>query len=144
MMENFIKPDVFYGAITAYLNKFMYNNAETADLFKIIQGSSPDHLNVTEIMDTWTRQNGFPVVNVKKSGNNYILTQKRFLADSDAKLDLSESEYGWADNSKFTFYFNINCAWIRRYKWTIPVTYITDKMSKPTLVWFDKDDKDCT
>ncbi|KOC69924.1 Glutamyl aminopeptidase [Habropoda laboriosa] len=122
MMENFIGPEVFYGAISSYLNKFMYHNAETADLFKIMQESSPDKLNVTDIMDTWTRQKGFPVVNVKKSGNKYILTQKRFLADPDAKFDLSESDYG--------------------YKWTIPVTYITDKMSKPTLVWFDKDAKD--
>ncbi|KAK1134886.1 hypothetical protein K0M31_007653 [Melipona bicolor] len=122
MMENFIKPEVFYGAISSYLNKFIYHNAETADLFKILQESSPDSLNVTAIMDTWTRQTGFPVVNVKKSGNKYVLTQKRFLANPDAHFDSSESEYG--------------------YKWTIPITYITNNTSKPTLVWFDKDAKD--
>ena len=94
MMENFIKPEVFYGAISSYLNKFIYHNAETADLFKILQESSPDSLNVTAIMDTWTRQKGFPVVNVKKSGNKYVLTQKRFLANPDAHFDPSESEYG--------------------------------------------------
>lgn len=119
MMENFIGPDVFYGAITAYLNKFKYHNAETADLFKILQDSSPDKLNVTAIMDTWTRQKGFPVVNVKRTGNNYMLTQKRFLADPDAQFDVSESEYG--------------------YKWTIPITYISNKTSKPALLWFNKD-----
>ncbi|OAD57202.1 Glutamyl aminopeptidase [Eufriesea mexicana] len=122
MMENFIKPGVFYGAINSYLHKFKYHNAETADLFKILQESSPENLNVTAIMDTWTRQKGFPVVNVRKSGNKYILTQKRFLADPDAQFDPSESEYG--------------------YKWTIPVTYITNKMSEPTLLWFDKDAND--
>lgn len=94
MMENFIGPDVFYGAISTYLNKFIYHNAETADLFKILQEASPDHLNVTAIMDTWTRQKGFPVVNVQKSDNKYILTQKRFLADPDAQFDSSDSEYG--------------------------------------------------
>ncbi|CAL7934097.1 unnamed protein product [Xylocopa violacea] len=124
MMENFIGPEVFYNAISAYLKKFMYHNAVTADLFKIIQESSLNQLNVTAIMDTWTRQKGFPVVNVKKSENKYTLTQKRFLADPDAQFDSSESEYG--------------------YKWTIPVTYITNRMSKPTLVWFDKDAKDLT
>lgn len=122
MMENFIKPEVFYGAISTYLNKFIYTNAETADLFKILEESSPDNLNVTAIMNTWTRQKGFPVVNVKKSDNTYVLTQKRFLTDSDANFDASESEYG--------------------YKWTIPITYITDKISKPILIWFDKDSKD--
>lgn len=94
MMENFIKPEVFYGAISTYLNKFIYANAETADLFKILEESSPDNLNVTAIMNTWTRQKGFPVVNVKKSDNTYVLTQKRFLTDSDANFDASESEYG--------------------------------------------------
>lgn len=29
-----------------------------------------------------------------------------------------------------------------RYRWTIPITYITNKISTPTLVWFDKDAKD--
>ncbi|XP_076239529.1 glutamyl aminopeptidase [Calliopsis andreniformis] len=117
MMQNFIGPDIFYGAISTYLNKFMCHNAETADLFKILQEAS--NLNVTEIMDTWTRQKGFPVVNVKKFENKYILTQKRFLADPDAQFDPADSEFG--------------------YKWTIPITYRTNKTEKPTLVWFDKD-----
>jgi len=25
-----------------------------------------------------------------------------------------------------------------RYKWTVPITYITNKNKEPTLVWFDK------
>ncbi|XP_032666261.1 glutamyl aminopeptidase isoform X1 [Odontomachus brunneus] len=119
MMENFIGPDIFYGAITAYLNKYAYQNAETADLFNILQDAVGNKINVTDIMNTWTRQKGFPVINVRKSGNSYVLTQKRFLADPDAKSDPSESDYG--------------------YKWTVPITYITNKKSQPILVWFDKD-----
>lgn len=45
-------------------------------------------------MNTWTRQNGFPVVNVRKTENKYVLTQKRFLADPDTQIDPSESDYG--------------------------------------------------
>lgn len=117
MMENFIGADKFYDGIRIYLNTFTYHNAETADLWKILQDQVGTEINVTKIMDTWTRQNGFPVVNVHKTENKYILTQKRFLADPDAKLDPSESDYG--------------------YKWIIPITYITNKSSKPNLVWFD-------
>lgn len=93
MMENFIGPDAFYSAISTYLETFKYGNAKTADLFKFLQEVSPENLNVTAIMDTWTRQKGFPVVNVKKAGNKYILTQKRFLADPDARFDPSDSEF---------------------------------------------------
>lgn len=72
----------------------MYQNLEAAYLFKILQECSPDNLNVTAITDTWTRQKGFPMVNVKKSGNKYILMQKWFLFDPNADFDPSESEYG--------------------------------------------------
>lgn len=94
MMENFIGPDIFYGAITAYLNKYAYQNAETADLFNILQDAVGNKINVADIMNTWTRQEGFPVINVGKSGNSFVLTQKRFLADPDTEFDPSESDYG--------------------------------------------------
>ena len=92
-MENFFGSDVFFSAISTYLNKYAYENAETANLFEALQDAVGNKLNVTAIMDTWTRQEGFPVVNVKKSGNNYTLTQKRFLDDQDAKSDPSKSSY---------------------------------------------------
>lgn len=94
MMENFFGSDVFFGAISTYLHKYEYRNAETADLFKVLQDSVGNKLDVTAIMDTWTRQEGFPVINVKKSGNKFVLTQKRFLDDQDAKSDPSKSTYG--------------------------------------------------
>lgn len=93
MMENFIGPDVFYNAISTYLNKYAYLNAESADLFNILQDAVGSKLNVTAIMDTWTRQEGFPVINVQKSENTFVLTQKRFLEDPDAISNPSKSDY---------------------------------------------------
>lgn len=93
-MENFIGPDIFYAAITTYLNKYAYQNAKTADLFNILQDAVGSKMNVSDIMDTWTRQEGFPVINVKRSENTFILSQKRFLADPDAKFNPSNSDYG--------------------------------------------------
>ncbi|XP_036146513.1 glutamyl aminopeptidase-like isoform X2 [Monomorium pharaonis] len=119
MMENFFGSDVFFGAISAYLKNYTYQNAETVDLLNALQNAVGSKLNVKSIMDTWTRQEGYPVVNVKKSGNKYILTQERFLDDPDAKSDPLKSEY--------------------KYRWTIPITYITNINERPTLTWFDKD-----
>ncbi|XP_044586424.1 glutamyl aminopeptidase isoform X2 [Cotesia glomerata] len=119
MLDNFIGTEAFDAGITTYLNQHAYNNAETADLFKILQESTKSNINITAIMDTWTRQMGFPVVNVVKTGLNITLTQKRFLLDPEATCDPQESDYG--------------------YKWTIPITYVTSKNDTPTLVWFDKD-----
>lgn len=93
MMENFIGPDVFYNAISTYLNKYAYLNAETADLFNILQDAVGNKLNITAIMDTWMRQEGYPVINVKKTGNKFILYQKRFLMDPNTSSDPSKSYY---------------------------------------------------
>ena len=34
-------------------------------------------------MDTWTRQMGYPVINVRQEGEYYILEQERFLINTD-------------------------------------------------------------
>ncbi|XP_031783197.1 glutamyl aminopeptidase isoform X1 [Nasonia vitripennis] len=119
MLENFVGPDVFYRGVTEYLKKFAFENAETVDLFDILQETLGTHININAIMDTWTRQMGFPVVNVTKHKLSYTLTQKRFLANRNSTFDPSESNFG--------------------YKWTIPITYVTSENSTPTLIWFDKD-----
>ena len=123
MLENFVTPSIFYSSVSKYLKKFEYRNAETKDLLKTLQTAVGDRFNIIDIMDTWTRQMGFPVVNVTKHKFTYTLTQKRFLENSAASFDPSESEFS--------------------YKWTIPITYITSKNSSPSLVWFDKDAEKC-
>jgi aminopeptidase N len=44
-------------------------------------------------MDTWTRQMGYPVLNVIKStkANTYVITQKRFLLDPEAVYENDSS-----------------------------------------------------
>lgn len=36
-------------------------------------------------MDTWTKQMGYPVLNVTRNGDDVIVTQQHFLIDQDAK-----------------------------------------------------------
>lgn len=93
-MENFFGSDVFFDAINVYLNKYAYMNAKTEDLFNVLQDAVGSKLDVIDIMNTWTLQEGYPVINVKKSENTFVLTQKRFLDDQDAVSDPSKSKYG--------------------------------------------------
>lgn len=123
MLENFVGKDNFNKGVTKYLKKYSYGNAVTDDFLKIIQSTTGDKINVNAIMDTWTRQMGYPVVNIKKHKFKYTLTQKRFLANAEAEFDPEDSPFF--------------------YKWTIPITYITSENSTPTMIWFDKDAKDC-
>lgn len=70
-------------------------------------------------MDTWTRQAGFPVVSVTRNGTKLTLSQKRFLADPNAKYSLDSSPY--------------------KFKWEIPITYTTSDNNTVQMFWFTKD-----
>ncbi|TSM28089.1 Endoplasmic reticulum aminopeptidase 1 [Bagarius yarrelli] len=63
-----------------------------------------DNLNVKDIMDTWTLQEGFPVITVMVKGREVQLKQERFLKMADTSKDSS-------------------------FIWQVPLTYITSSSS---------------
>jgi len=50
-------------------------------------------VNVKSVMDTWTRQSGFPVVHVDVIGRQVKLRQERFLFDRRADRSQPPSDY---------------------------------------------------
>ncbi|XP_074038935.1 uncharacterized protein [Leptinotarsa decemlineata] len=78
MVENFMGTDNFYNGIRSYLNTKANKSAVPEDLWLALQ---PHYLqlNVSEIMTNWTIHAGFPLVTVTSSGNDVVLSQKRFL-----------------------------------------------------------------
>ena len=64
MLEDFIGPEEFRLGVSKFLKKFKYANAVTNDLWTVLEGVSSQGLDVTKIMDTWTRQMGYPVIQV--------------------------------------------------------------------------------
>lgn len=45
------------------------------------------HMNVTEIMNTWTVQKGFPLITVSQTGNQVKVTQEHFLLNAGSNTD---------------------------------------------------------
>lgn len=120
MMENSISNETFQQGVTNYLKKYAFSNAVTQNLLDEFQNLVADNLNLTEYLNTWTVQMGFPILNVVKTEDGYFrLTQKRFLTDPNA-----------VDNATTPF----------KYKWTIPVTYFTDEDPVEKLAWFNHAD----
>ena len=72
MLEGYLGEDVFKKGIQNYLSRFKYGNTETKDLWKSLQESSGKP--VKKIMDSWTRQEGYPIIHVSSN----ILKQERF------------------------------------------------------------------
>lgn len=115
MMNAFLTEKTFKVAIENYLNKYKYRTATQDKLWKEltkqghIDGVLDTNLDIKEIMDTWTLQKGYPVVQIDRlAGNRIQIKQQWFLLNPLNKLQSSQnkSEY-------------------ESYRWYVPFTYTT-------------------
>ena len=119
MMANFLGKETFKRGVSNYLKANKFSNARQDDLWKALtkeaheDGVLRKNTSVKEIMDTWTLQMGFPVVQVQRkyNGESNLETttfqQQRFLLYEDDNATFTESKKGI------------------KYKWWIPISYTT-------------------
>ncbi|CAB1425158.1 unnamed protein product [Pleuronectes platessa] len=130
MLRDFLTPEAFEIGIIKYLKRFSYQNTVNSHLWesltnvcssddldegrmkhkefcsnrKVQSGAtkwySGDELDVRAIMDTWTLQEGFPLVTVEVRGREVRLSQERYLKTDDPSLT-------------------------EGFLWQIPLTYVT-------------------
>ncbi|XP_052890593.1 aminopeptidase A-like [Anopheles moucheti] len=120
MLEDFVTPAVFQQGVTSYLTKLAFSNSVSEDLMRELD-ELVDTVSVTTVMDTFTKQKGFPVVTVTVNALQYVLQQQRFLADKDAN-ETEESPFS--------------------YRWYIPITYVASNAApgaEPQRIWFPND-----
>ncbi|XP_032593665.1 glutamyl aminopeptidase isoform X2 [Drosophila grimshawi] len=116
MLEHLVGEENFRNATKRYLDRHVYSTATTDDYLTAIEEEEGIESDVKLIMQTWTEQMGFPVVNVVKEGNNYKLTQKRFLANQDDyNVQVEPSSFN--------------------YRWSIPIIYTTSGGSIEHLIF---------
>lgn len=67
-MNHFLTDDVFNNGITDYLNAKKYGDAEQGDLWSALTNAARKRgmfdADVAVVMDSWTLQTGFPVLNI--------------------------------------------------------------------------------
>ncbi|KAI7793569.1 putative endoplasmic reticulum aminopeptidase 1, partial [Triplophysa rosa] len=131
MLRDFLSPEAFKYGIILYLKKHSYQNTVNSDLWESLTNictsgldsgrlkldgfcskntaETPtskwfmeDGVDVQAIMDTWTLQEGFPLITVEVKGREVTLKQERFLKGAES----SKSSQG-------------------RVLWQVPLTYIT-------------------
>jgi puromycin-sensitive aminopeptidase len=86
MLEQFLGEETFRRGLVHYLSQHQYANARTEDLWASLAQVSGQP--VKQIMDTWTKQPGYPVVEVRHEGQRnepleLAMVQSRFLYDYD-------------------------------------------------------------
>ncbi|XP_051547222.1 thyrotropin-releasing hormone-degrading ectoenzyme-like [Myxocyprinus asiaticus] len=125
MLANVMGQSLFQRALNDYLMTHMYGNAARDDLWnklsEAMQREGKD-INITEVMDRWTLQMGYPVVTISKTNsldNNVSISQEHFVYDTDAKIHHPEL-------------FN------KSFQWQIPLTLTvgnSSHISTETIIW---------
>ena len=96
MLEHYLGADAFQRGLQIYIKRHEYANARTRDLWNALGEASGQP--VAEIMDTWTSQTGYPVLDtsISRSGDtiDVSLSQSRFLYD-DVLGDVDGDETIW-------------------------------------------------
>ncbi|CAG9829478.1 unnamed protein product [Diabrotica balteata] len=124
MLEATVGEEVFQNGVKNYLNRYAFGNAVTKDLLTELQLLVGNKFDVTEMMDTFTLQMGYPILDVAISGDTYTLTQKRFLKDPNASYNVNETKF--------------------KYRWSVPVTYVTNLGKSSEFILFKYNDNQVT
>ena len=116
MMANFLGMETFKKGVSNYLAQNKFGNAQQDDLWEALttaadtDGVLDQSLSVKQIMDTWTLQMGYPLVNVERLynlTNTVRVKQERFLLYEDKEASLNETKDGIS------------------YRWWVPVSYVS-------------------
>ncbi|KAF8795593.1 Glutamyl aminopeptidase like protein [Argiope bruennichi] len=122
MLENYIGED-FRDGISAYLTRHSFGNARMQDVWNAFTFNSRQRLDVSRMMETWTKQMNYPYLYVNCSDvENCIIQQHRFLEDLEtAQLSAKPTPFD--------------------YVWHIPLTYRTSNSSEVTHVLLNSTEK---
>lgn len=77
MIEAWIGEETFRKGVSRYLEKNKFKNAEGRDLWQELENASGQ--SVSEILESWIKKPGFPLVRVSYDNNKLKFSQERFL-----------------------------------------------------------------
>eukprot|EP00794_Sanderia_malayensis_P004789 gene4789-5416_t len=135
MLNSFLGKDFIKG-VKSYIQANKFSNAETDDLWRHLQKA--DHTNrleIKNIMDTWSKQSGFPVLTIKRDGEDILVSQKSILlekAESHKKSKQKNIDDDGDDDKPDQL--------PQDSKWHVPFTYLFDKSTKEVnTVWLNNE-----
>ncbi|KAI0483133.1 peptidase family M1-domain-containing protein [Xylariaceae sp. FL0804] len=93
MISTYLGEETFLEGIRRYIKKHAYGNTQTEDLWAALEDASGKP--VAKIMSIWTKQVGYPVVQVTENAqeNSIQVKQNRFLRTGDTKPEEDQVLY---------------------------------------------------
>ncbi|KAL9267254.1 Aminopeptidase M1-like protein [Drosera capensis] len=78
MLQSYLGAEPFQRALASYIKKYASSNTKTEDLWAVLEEESGEP--VTKLMNSWTKQKGYPVVSVKHIDQKLEFEQSHFLS----------------------------------------------------------------
>ncbi|GAV56952.1 Peptidase_M1 domain-containing protein/DUF3358 domain-containing protein [Cephalotus follicularis] len=78
MLQSYLGAEPFQRSLASYIKKYACSNAKTEDLWSALEEGSGEPVN--KLMNSWTKQQGYPVVSVKVKDQKLEFDQSRFLS----------------------------------------------------------------
>nr|POE71726.1 aminopeptidase m1 [Quercus suber] len=78
MLQSYLGANCFQRSLASYVKNFACLNAKTKDLWTALEEGSGEPVN--KLMNSWTKQKGYPVLSVKVKDQKLVFDQSRFLA----------------------------------------------------------------
>ncbi|MBA0691178.1 hypothetical protein Goari_008820 [Gossypium aridum] len=77
MLQEYIGDEIFQKSLSFYIRRYAWSNARTEDLWSVL--SEVTGIQVNSMMDSWTKQKGYPVISVKSKDHILEFEQSQFL-----------------------------------------------------------------
>ncbi|PIA42941.1 hypothetical protein AQUCO_02000412v1 [Aquilegia coerulea] len=78
MLQSFLGPECFQRSLASYIKLYACSNAKTEDLWAVLEKESGEP--VSKLMNSWTKQQGYPVISVNFRGNKLEFEQSQFMS----------------------------------------------------------------
>ncbi|EEF46103.1 puromycin-sensitive aminopeptidase, putative [Ricinus communis] len=78
MLQSYLGAECFQRSLASYVKKHAYSNAKTEDLWAALEEGSGEPVN--KLMNSWTRQKGYPVISAKLKDQKLEFEQSQFLS----------------------------------------------------------------
>ncbi|WOL09046.1 hypothetical protein Cni_G17799 [Canna indica] len=77
MLQSYLGAECFQRSLASYIKKFTCSNAKTEDLWAVLEEESGEPVKM--LMNSWTKQKGYPVIYVKVNNGTLEAEQTQFL-----------------------------------------------------------------
>ncbi|KAK4277320.1 hypothetical protein QN277_015335 [Acacia crassicarpa] len=78
MLQSYLGAECFQRSLASYIKRYACSNAKTEDLWAALEEGSGEPVN--KLMDSWTKQKGYPVVTVRVNNEKLEFEQSQFLS----------------------------------------------------------------